>query len=248
MARKMPPGSFLKLMENRKLDKYGIKVLVGTFLGPFIQVGLIFISSGRMDIAGGWIYLVVSFIGMFGGIMLVCKTNPELLNHRGQWNKKKDTKPWDKVLLVLFGIVGFYILPVVVGLDIRFQWSYLAIHFTVAGAGVVLFLVGSVIIHWAMIVNTHFETSVRIQNDRDHKVITAGPYKIVRHPGYVGAILWAVATPLIIGSVVGIIPAVIAGLVLIIRTWLEDKTLHSELNGYVEYAARVKYRLLPGIW
>lgn len=242
----MPPDFFMKLMGNRKLNKFGIKVLVGTFLGPFIQVGLLFISAGRMNIPQGWFYLVVSFVGMFGGIMLVCKANPELLNHRGQWEKKKDTKPWDKVLLIVFGITGFYILPVVIGLDIRFQWSYLGFYFTIAG--IVLFLVGSVIINWAMIVNTHFETSVRIQNDRDHKVITTGPYQIVRHPGYVGAILWVVATPLIIGSVVGLIPAGIAGLVLVIRTWLEDKTLHSELNGYVEYAGRVKYRLFPGIW
>ena len=242
----MPPGFFMKRLGNSKLNKYGIKVLVGTFLGPFIQVGLLFISAGRVDIAGGWFYLVVSFIGMFGGIVLVGLVNPELLNHRGQWEKKKDTKTWDKFLLLAYGIVGFYILPVVIGLDMRFQWSYLGIHFTIAG--IVLFLVGSVIIHWAMIVNTHFEASVRIQNDRDHKVITAGPYKIVRHPGYVGAILWAVATPLIIGSIVGLIPAGIASLILIIRTSLEDKTLHNELNGYVEYAGRVKYRLFPGIW
>ena len=242
----MPPNSFLKFMGNRKLNRYGIKVLVGTFLGPFIQVGLLFISAGRIDIAQGWVYLVVSFIGMFGGIILVYKANPELLNHRGQWEKKKDTKPWDKFLLISYGIVGFYILPFVIGLDIRFQWSYLGIHFMIAG--IVLFLVGSVIIHWAMIVNTHFEATVRIQSDRDHKVITAGPYQMVRHPGYVGSILWAVATPLIIGSVVGLIPAVIAGLVLIIRTGLEDKTLHSELSGYMEYAGKVKYRLFPGIW
>ncbi len=242
----MPPGFFMKLMGNRKLNKFGVKVLVGTFLGPFIQVALLFISAGRVNIPQGWVYLVVSFIGMFGGIMLVYRANPELLNHRGQWEKKKDTKPWDKVLLIAFCITGFYILPVVIGLDIRFQWSCPGIYFSIAG--IVLFLVGSVIINWAMIVNTHFETSVRIQNDRGHKVITTGPYKILRHPGYVGAILWVVATPLIIGSVVGLIPVGIAGLVLIIRTWLEDKTLHSELNGYVEYAGRVKYRLFPGIW
>ncbi len=242
----MPPGFFMERMENRKLKKSGIKVLIGTFLGPFMQVGLLFISAGRMNIPQGWVYLVVSFIGMFGGIMLVYKANPELLNHRGQWEKKKDTKPWDKVLLIVFGITAFYILPVVIGLDIRFQWSYLGIYSTIAG--VVLFLVGSAFINWAMIVNTHFEATVRIQNDRDHKVITTGPYKIVRHPGYVGAILWAVATPLIIGSVVGLIPAGIACFVLIIRTWLEDKILHSELNGYVEYAERVKYRLFPGVW
>ena len=178
--------------------------------------------------------------------MLVYKVNPELLNHRGQWEKKKDTKPWDKFLLLEYGITGFYILPVVVGLDIRFQWSYLGYRYTIAG--IVLFIVGSVFINWAMIVNTHFETTIRIQNDRGHKVITTGPYKMVRHPGYVGAILWAVATPLIIGSIIGLIPAVIACLVLIIRTFFEDKTLHRELSGYVEYAERVQYRLFPGIW
>lgn len=246
MARKMPPSFFMKRMENKKINKSGIKVIVGTFLGPFIQGALLFISAGHMRIPRAWFYLVVSFIGMFGGIILVYKVNPELLNHRGQWKEKKDTKTWDRFLIIAYGIPAFYVLPVIIGLDIRFQWSYLGIHFALAG--IALFLVGSVFINWAMMVNTHFEVTVRIQNDRDHKVITAGPYKIVRHPGYVGAILWAVATPLIIGSVVGLIPAVIAGLVLIVRTWLEDKTLHRELNGYVEYADKVKYRLFPGIW
>jgi protein-S-isoprenylcysteine O-methyltransferase Ste14 len=242
----MPTSFFMKRMENKKINKSGIKVIVGTFLGPFIQVALLFISAGHIHIPRAWFYLVVSFIGMFGGIMLVYKVNPELLNHRGQWEKKKDTKPWDRFLLIAYGIPAFYVLPVIIGLDIRFQWSYLGIHFTIAG--IVLFFVGFVFINWAMMVNTHFETTVRIQNDRDHKVITTGPYKIVRHPGYVGAILWAAATPLMIGSIVGLIPAGIASLVLLIRTSLEDKTLRSELNGYVEYAERVKYRLFPGIW
>jgi protein-S-isoprenylcysteine O-methyltransferase Ste14 len=145
-----------------------------------------------------------------------------------------------------YGIMGLYVLVVVVGLDIRFQWSYLGIDFAIAGT--VLFIVGSVSIHWAMIVNTHFETTVRIQKDRDQKVITTGPYRIVRHPGYVGAILWAISTPLIIGSLVGLAPAAIAVFFLVIRTWLEDKTLHRELNGYAEYAETVRYRLLPEIW
>ncbi|MHC4094821.1 MAG: methyltransferase family protein [Planctomycetota bacterium] len=233
-------------MENKKLNKYGVKVLIGTFLGPSLQVTLLFISAGRMNIPRAWFYLVVSLVGMFGGIVLVGMFNPELLNHRGQWKKKKDTKSWDKFLLPVFGIMGFYILPVVIGLDIRFQWSSPGVYFTIAG--IILFLAASVFFNWAMMVNTHFETTVRIQNDRGHKVITTGPYKIVRHPGYVGAILWIVTTPLITGSIVGLIPAGISGFVLIIRTWLEDKTLHNELNGYVEYAGRVKYRLFPGIW
>jgi len=242
----MQPRFFMKPMENKKLKKSGIKVLVGTFLGPFIQGALIFISAGRINIPRVWFYLVVSFISMFGGIVIVYKVNPELLNHRGEWKKKTDAKRWDKFLLLAYGITAFYILSVVIGLDIRFQWSYLGINFTIAG--IVLFIFASVLVHWAMIVNTHFETTVRIQKDRGHKVITTGPYEIVRHPGYVGAILYAAATPLIIGSIVGLIPAAIAAFVLLIRTSLEDKTLHSELNGYAEYAGTVKYRLFPGVW
>ena len=194
----------------------------------------------------GWCYLVISFVCMFGGIMLVCKVDPELLNHRGRWKKKKDTKPWDKFLMPAYGIMGLYVLIVIIGLDIRFQWSYLGFEFAIAG--IVLFIIGSILINWAMIVNTHFETTVRIQKDRDQKVITSGPYRIVRHPGYVGAILWAVSTPLIIGSLVGLVPAAITVFLLVIRTWLEDKTLRGELNGYAEYAKRVKYRLVPPVW
>jgi protein-S-isoprenylcysteine O-methyltransferase Ste14 len=231
---------------NRKLTKSGIKVLVGTFLGPFIQGIILFVSAGRIDIPRAWCYLVIGFMGMFGGIVLVCRVDPELLNHRGRWKKKKDTKRWDKFLMPTYGIMGFYVLPAIIGLDARFEWSYLSVDFAIAG--IVLFIIGSILINWAMMVNTHFEATVRIQKDRDQKVITTGPYKIVRHPGYVGAILWAVSTPLIIGSAYGLVPAAIAVVLLVIRTWLEDKTLRGELNGYAEYAERVQYRLLPRVW
>ena len=234
-------------MANRRLTKSGIKVLVGTFLGPFIQGALLFGAAGRINILRAWLYLVISFIGWSVGVILLYRVNPELLNHRGRWKKKKDTKTWDKFLLPAYGLMAFYILPVIAGLDVgRFQWSNLSIGF--ATAGVVLFIIGSILINWAMIVNTHFEATVRIQTDRDHKTITKGPYQFVRHPGYLGAILWAVSTPLIIGSAYGLIPAAIATLLLIIRTILEDRTLHRELTGYAEYAGTVKYRLLPGLW
>jgi len=128
----------------------------------------------------------------------------------------------------------------------RFQWCNLGIHFGIVGT--VLFIAGAVLIHWAMLTNRHFEVTVRIQKDRDHRVITAGPYRIVRHPGYVGVILWGISTPLIIGSVYGLIPGAIASILMIIRTCLEDKMLRSELDGYAEYSKRVRYRLLPGLW
>ena len=230
-----------------KLKKSGIMVLAGTFLVPFMQGALLFISAGHINIFRGWCYVVISFIGLFGGIAVVSKFDPELVNQRGLWKKKKDTKGWDKIIIRIYVIVGFWVPPVIAGLDVgRFQWSNLGIHFGIAGG--VLFIIGSVLIHWAMLVNRHFEGSVRIQRDRGHIVITRGPYRIVRHPGYVGAMLWGIATPLIIGSVYGLIPGGIGIILLIIRTSLEDKLLRRELSGYVEYTQRVRYRLVPGLW
>ena len=172
----MRPTFFMRLMDSRKLKKSGIKVIVGTSLGPIMQGVILFASAGRTNMPRVWCYIVVSFIGMFGGIMLVSKANPELLNHRGEWKKKKDTKRWDRFLLIAFGIMGFYVLPAIVGFDARFQWSYLGMGFAIAG--IVLFIVGSIVIHWAMIVNTHFEATVRIQKDRNQKVQKGSHRKI----------------------------------------------------------------------
>jgi protein-S-isoprenylcysteine O-methyltransferase Ste14 len=99
-----------------------------------------------------------------------------------------------------------------------------------------------------MLANTHFEATVRIQRDRHHTVVTRGPYAYVRHPGYVGASLWALSGPLMVGSAVGLIPAVLSVLVLVVRTGLEDRTLQRELTGYAAYAQRVRHRLIPGLW
>lgn len=230
-----------------RLGKPGIGVLVGTFLGAFIEGALLFAAAGRVDMPRAWLFLVVSFVGMFGGIVPVAIANPELVNHRGRWKKKKDTKPWDKTLLTLYGVFAFYILPVVMGLDVgRYGWSHLGPWAGVLGT--LLFPVGSAVLTWAMLVNTHFEATVRIQTDRNHKVVTTGPYAFIRHPGYAGVTLWALGTPLMVGSLWGLLPAGLAIAVLVIRTGREDRILRAELPGYPEYALRVPYRLLPGIW
>ncbi len=230
-----------------RLGKPGIGVLVGTFLGAFVEGALLFAAAGRLDLPRAWLFLVVSFIGMFGGVVPVAITDPELVNHRGRWKQKKDTKPGDRTLLILYGVFAFYILPVVMGLDVgRYGWSQLGLWAGVVGT--LLFLVGSAVLTWAMLVNTHFEVTVRIQTDRHHEVITTGPYAFIRHPGYAGVALWALGAPLIVGSIFGLLPAGLAVAVLVIRTGREDSILHAELPGYAEYAQRVPYRLLPGIW
>jgi protein-S-isoprenylcysteine O-methyltransferase Ste14 len=99
-----------------------------------------------------------------------------------------------------------------------------------------------------MISNAHFATVVRVQADRGHAVCHTGPYRFVRHPGYIGGIIQSLALPLVLGSLWAFIPGVLAALLLVARTALEDQTLQEELPGYTEYVQQVHYRLLPGVW
>lgn len=112
----------------------------------------------------------------------------------------------------------------------------------------VLLVLGYALFSWAMASNPFFSTLVRIQGERGHAVASAGPYRIVRHPGYVGWIILSIATPLMLGSLWGVMPGGLSALLMAVRTALEDKTLLAELDGYQDYAQTVRYRLLPGVW
>ncbi len=233
--------------KGARLERPGRRVVAGTFFGAFIEGALLFAAAGRLDLPRAWLFVAVSFVAMFGNIAIVARANPELVNHRGRWKKKRDAKRGDRALVVLYGLSGFYLLPAVMGLDVgRYGWSHLGPWSAVVGTTALLG--GSVLLTWAMLVNPHFEVTVRIQTDRDHRVVSTGPYAFVRHPGYVGASLWALGSPLIVGSAFGLIPAGLAVAVLVFRTRREDRTLQAELPGYAQYAQRVKSRLLPGIW
>ena len=168
----------------------------------------------------------------------------EVIEERGR--KKENVKKWDKILsaISVFPIIGIYILS---GLDYRFNWS-IDLHISIHIIGLILFFLGAMLFTWSMVSNKFFSTMVRIQTEREHKVAMEGPYKFVRHPGYVGFILMYLVTPIALGSLYGIIMSGILTVVLIIRTTLEDKTLKNELNGYREYSRKVKYRLVPFVW
>ena len=128
----------------------------------------------------------------------------------------------------------------------RYGWSSLGVQYAVLG--LIMMVVSSVLINWAMIENPHFEPTVRIQEDREHRVVSTGPYGIVRHPGYISGILWMSSIPLMIGSFYTFVPVALYSALMILRTYLEDRTLQVELAGYAEYAEKVRYRLLPGVW
>ena len=206
-----------------------------------VLAAILFISSGRLDWVWAWVYLGVG-VGILAINVLVM--SPELIAERGEI--KEDIKGWDRVLTSLIGIPALGT-PIVAGLDERFGWSpQLAVAIQVVA--LILFALAQLLFTWAMVSNKFFSTCVRIQMDRDHTVASGGPYRYVRHPGYVGYIIFSLAVPLALGSLWALIPAGLVMCLMVVRTALEDRTLQDELEGYKDYAAQVRYRLLPGIW
>jgi protein-S-isoprenylcysteine O-methyltransferase Ste14 len=233
-------------INNEKLRVAGFKSLLLASVMLTLQMFIFFISAGQIVGLRPWAFFGASLVHYVVSTAVQSKLNPTLLAQRLK-RKREGSKLWDEILMRVSNLTVLIAVPIVAGLDIgRFQWSDLDIQFSVLGF--VPFIISAVLINWAMAVNPHFEPTVRIQNDRGHKVISSGPYKIVRHPGYLAAILYTVSIPLIMGSVFTFIPVGIYIVLFMIRTSLEDRTLRKELDGYSEYTTHVKHKLFPGIW
>src|SRR5690606_34444419 len=176
-------------------------------------------------------------------ILYVMRVNPEVVAARQKFGE--GTRGWDLVMvtLVILGIIA--VLPVG-GLEHRFGGG--ALPLPVILAGYAIYAAGFVLMTWAQAHNRHFEPTVRIQSDRGHTVVDTGPYAHVRHPGYISGSMFTLGMALALGSAWAVVPAVFTIVMLIVRTGPEDNTLRNDLPGYADYAARVRYRWLPGIW
>ncbi len=226
------------------LDSFGKRYIAKTYVLVLVAAVALFLSAGRLAWLLGWVFIGLYFVNTMVSNVILTQQNPELLNERG--HKADNSKRWDEILTVVW-LLLIHIIYVVAGLDAgRFGWSSMPVVFGIVA--MLIFVLGTIVIVWAMISNPYFSPTVRIQEDRNHHAITAGPYQYVRHPGYVGAILWLITTPFILGSWWALIPAGLTAALFILRTKLEDDTLHAELSGYVEYAAIVRHRLFPGVW
>ena len=225
--------------------KTTFKAVLFTIVMLAITAGFFFAAAGRFDLPRAWAYFIGMFICITGTTLLLAILNPELLVHR--LKRHSGTKKWDEILMRLTNLFGVYIPIIIAGLDVgRFHWSYIDGRFMVFGF--ILLFTGNALTAWAMVRNKHFEPVVRIQSDRDHRVASSGPYRIVRHPGYLGGLLFYFSTPLVLSSTYAFIPAAIAAALITLRTALEDRTLREELNGYQQFTEHTRYRLLPLIW
>jgi len=223
-----------------------IKQLLITSIFLLVQIIIFFVSAGNITNQRPWLYFIVAFINYSVSTAVQYKLNPQLLVQRLKV-KREGSKLWDEILMRTSNLMIIIAVPAIAGLDVgRFQWSNIDIYF--APLGLVFIAFSSIILNYAMFVNIHFESTVRIQKERDHKVIKRGPYSIIRHPGYLAGILFSISIPLLIGSIVTFIPVCVYIFLMMIRTWLEDKTLKKELEGYLDYSKQVRYRLFPGIW
>jgi protein-S-isoprenylcysteine O-methyltransferase Ste14 len=223
-----------------------LRVIVQMTLIVFVAPLMPMIISGQWDWWQAWAYAIASSLAFIISRILAGRRHPDLIAERARFMEAKDTKPWDKVLAPLLGI-GSILIMVVAGLDKYYGWSP-AFSTNANITGLVGIVLGYGFSSWALIENRFFSGTVRIQYERGQHVVTTGPYRIVRHPGYAGGMLGYVFIPILLDSLWAFVPAVLLGIVMVIRTALEDKTLQAELSGYKEYSQKTRYRLFPGIW
>ncbi len=236
---------YTKNSENTLMDSPAVRRrMIQVLLTFIIQAALLFIAAGTLVWPIVWVlqaeYIAIYLLNRY----YFLRDIPDLIAERGK--PKQGVKKWDKIITAIIMLFGLSML-VIIGLDKRFIWSRI---FPLSLQIIGLFLIADrqLLFSWAMASNPFFSTYVRIQEDRGHIVAQQGPYYFVRHPGYVGYIVFTLASPLALSSLWGFIPAGIVSALMVVRTHFEDTTLLVELVGYQEYAQEVKYRLIPGIW
>jgi protein-S-isoprenylcysteine O-methyltransferase Ste14 len=220
-----------------------LRRLIPVLFSLIITSVCLFGAAGGFDWWNAWVLLGLNFAASIATMALLWN-KAELLAER---RNVKAGKSWDKAIVPVAVLVGPVATWITAGLDRRFHWS-MGMPGLSFIAGVFVAVVAAALIAWAMRTNQFFSAVVRIQKDRGHSVVSAGPYAFLRHPGYTGMAAFTLATPLILDSRWAFAPAAFTAAVTVLRTALEDRTLHAELDGYADYAQQVKYRLVPGLW
>ena len=220
-----------------------IRLVVVYLLIPLI----LFICAWDLGWWQAWVYSLLILAAGIGGRIWAEQRHPGLTAERQNIENIQNAKAWDKVLAPLMAVSISYPMVLVAGLDYRYNWSP---EFTlwINVTGFILIAFGYAFAAWAVAENRFFSSVVRIQTERGHVVCDTGPYRFVRHPGYAGNILPLFGIVLALDSVWTLIPTAVALIIMVIRTVLEDQTLLEELPGYQDYAQRVRYRLIPGIY
>ncbi len=226
---------------SRGLRAWAVKGL----LAKMVVALILLLSAGRWDWTAAWVFIGIYLSFDVATALVVLPRNPQLLLDRSRM--QPGTASWDKLIMPLAASLLPMVGWIVAGLNERWRWLPTIPNWIQVIAAVVT-AAGFAITVWAMGANAFFSATVRLQPERGQQVATAGPYRTVRHPGYFGAILFTLAMPILLDSVWALIPCVLAAILYVIRTVLEDRFLADGLSGYREFQNRVRYRLIPGLW
>ncbi|MGD2027880.1 MAG: methyltransferase [Anaerolineales bacterium] len=231
-------------MESTEMRQKIVKRIVQVVVTTLIQGVLLFLAAGDLGWVWGWLYIGTYLVGILINAVMLFQANPAVIAERAD---TQGVRGWDMLWGSLAAAVVMIGLPVAGGLDFRFGWSaQMSQVLHLVGAAV--FMIGGIFFAWAMAVNAKFATIVRVGDESSHPVAMDGPYRIVRHPGYLGFCFQTLGLPLLLGTWWGYVLSVLGIVFIIIRTALEDKTLQAELPGYEKLVQQTRYRLLPGIW
>ena len=205
---------------------------------------VLLVPAGTWRWPAAWVFLSLYLVFAVPVAIWLFRTNPGLLAQRLDWTRRAP-KAWDRVLMA--GLIPAFVATyVLAGLDFRLGWSDLP----PAVRAVAFVLMGAFYVLLALVLreNAFLSRVVEVHPEAGHCVVSTGPYAVVRHPMYAGYIVWLLAVPVALGSLPALAPAALLAAGVVVRTVLEDRALHAELPGYPEYAARVRWRLLPRVF
>jgi protein-S-isoprenylcysteine O-methyltransferase Ste14 len=239
-------GNPVLLARVAEAKRMGVKVWLTLAVEALIFSSLLFGAAGTIFWPAGWAYLILFFGGALWITVLLSRHDPALLAERMKPPVQKGQPFWDRALLLAMAVAwcGWLVL---MGLDaVRFRWSVMPVWLQFAGGA-------SMVLSYRMIArvfreNPFLSAAVRIQAERGHRVISTGPYAIVRHPLYAAVMVYLPASALVLGSWYGFAASFVLSGGVAFRTAMEDRELQRRLDGYAEYAARVRYRLMPFVW
>ncbi len=209
-----------------------------------IQAVLLFLSAGTLRWSAGWWYVGLYFLLVLIASLVMLPHRSEVVAERSRG--AAGGKSWDLWVTRAIAIPSLGLL-VLAGLDERWRWTA-PLPLAVRVFGGLAFGLGYALVIWAMYANQFFSQVVRIQTERGHIAVTDGPYRYIRHPGYLGMLTSFLGAVLLLDSLYGLICYALYAALMVLRTALEDRTLRSELPGYAEYAGKTRYRLIPGLW
>ena len=234
-------------MKSNNETPVSLSKLIGSFFYLLLFPVILFSLAGDWRWAEGWVYSVIFLLMSFGTLFYLYFHDPELLKERFGSPIQQTQKPWDKVLLSLFFVefsVWFAIMP----LDARrYAWSP-PFPFWLRALGAFLQIIATYLVFEAMRENTFAAPVVKMQKERGQKVISTGMYGVIRHPMYAGAVLLFISTPLLLGSVYGLLLGLLLIITIAVRSVGEEAMLKQELEGYSDYMKRVKWRIIPFVF